>query len=109
MTANDIQEALDIVCAHCDELMDGYIGISLRRSLKFNGYNRVQQDEIIRFCAMNGFDYCIDPIIPSRTDPSKPTPAFACEWGPDQLKSRIQCVRIPRFVESGLPDSKGES
>jgi len=107
MTDDEIREAFQRVCDHCDELMDGYIGTSMRRSLKYLGYSRVQQDELIRYCAMNGFDYCLDPLIAAtHFDPNNPKAidnmvtdypeAWACEWGPDQLKSRVQCVRLPR-------------
>jgi hypothetical protein len=107
MTGDDITNALKRVCRHCDELMDGYVPISMRKSLKYLGYNRVEQDEVIRYCAMNGFDYCLDPIIAaSHFDPNNKDAvngmvtdapaAWACEWGPDQLKSRVMSVRPPR-------------
>lgn len=107
MTADDIRTALERVCGHCDDMMDGYRGVSMRRTLKFLGYDKAQQDDVINYCAMNGFDYCLDPMIPAtHFDPNNPKavndmvtdypPLFACDWGPDQLKSRVQCVRPPR-------------
>lgn len=107
MRSEEIREALDRVCGHCDEMMDGYHGVSMRGTLRFLGYNREQQDEVIHYCAMNGFDYCLDPVIKAtHFDPNNPKavndmvtdypPTFACEWGPDQLKSRVRSVRVPR-------------
>lgn len=98
MTGREITNALAEVCDHCDELMDGYVPISLRASLKYLGYDRVQQDEVIHYCALNGFNHCIDPIITSTgigIAPEYPA-AQVCRWGPDQLKSRVQCVRPPK-------------
>lgn len=106
MTSAEIKTALERVRKHCDELMPDYQGVSMRGALKFLRYTRVEQDEVIRYCAMNGFDYCLDPMIPAtHFDPNNPDavngmvtdcpPAFACEWGPDQLKSRVWCVRLP--------------
>lgn len=105
MTNAEIKEALQRVCDHCDDMMDGYQPVSMRGSLKFLGYTVPQQNEVISHCAMNGFNYCLDyTVAATHFDPNNPKAVNdmvtdypdqqACFWGPDQLKSRIQCVRV---------------
>ena len=54
------------------------------------GFTAEQADDVIRYIAQRGFDYCLDPIIAHRGDhPSRP----ACIWGIDQLESRLRCIR----------------
>lgn len=105
MTNKEISEALDRVCKHCDDMMDGYHSVSMRGSLKFLGYTPTQINEVIHHCALNGFDYCLDYTIKAtHFDPNNPKAVNNmvtdypeqrfCSWGPDQLKSRIRCVRV---------------
>jgi len=82
-------------------------------------------DEILAACAMGGFDYCLDHTIqPANAHGVTGTREFpsrnVCYWGPDQLRSRLDCVdsRVWRDnwtyepdEETGLaghPDGNGE-
>ncbi len=105
MTSYEIKEALQRVCDHCDDLMGIYESVSMRDALKFLNYTTPQANEIINHCAMNGFDYCLDYTIPAtHFDPNNPAAVNGmvtdypeqqfCSWGPDQLKSRVRCVRV---------------
>jgi hypothetical protein len=79
-----------------------YESISARGTLYTLGYTEQDADQILRVLHSEGFNYCLDPMFPSR-DSSKDddtmihTPIGACYWGPDQLISRIQCCDIARY------------
>ena len=52
---------------------------------------------ILEACASNGFDYCLDSTIQATSysggtkETSFPSQEV-CYWGPDQLRSRLDCV-----------------
>lgn len=96
LTQDQINESIEQVKVHCDLLMPNYEMVSLRSALYTLGYTESDADQIIRYCAEKGFCYCIDPIIATKSYPDfKPEfpQASVCYWGPDQLKSRLWCVR----------------
>jgi len=70
---------------------EAYVSVSLREVLYVLGYEADEADEIIEFCASRGFDYCIDPMIRNTRSGEKPE-RFACVWGIDQLRSRLEWV-----------------
>lgn len=70
-----------------------YPMLSTRIVITILNYNKFEADEILTYIHGNGFNYCLDPIFPSRLDDGEtPTPEFACWWGVDQLRSRLACV-----------------
>lgn len=88
-----------------------YFGVSMRQVLQDRlGYSNVEANEVIREVANRGFEYCLDPMIAAtHFDPNNPRAGkdptsrdyqmvtdypdrFACEWGIDQLRSRLDCV-----------------
>jgi len=94
-----IKEARDYVGAKEKAYRDGtgaYGSISLRSLLADLGYRPLQQNIIIRACAIGGFNYCVDPTISFRNHEGEweNPPRFACVWGYDQLRSRLDCVRF---------------
>lgn len=91
MTKQGILEALRQVEVHCELLMADYTMVSLRGALYTLGYETSQANEVIRYCAEHGFDYCVDPLIPGRD--GRRVDQSVCQWGPDQLASRICHIR----------------
>lgn len=69
-----------------------YASLSAREVLYELGYARASADVVLLAIAGRGFEYCLDPIVPSK-DGEGATPRFACVWGVDQLRSRLDCVR----------------
>lgn len=91
MTDEQIKEAITQVKHHCDMLMTNYESTTLRGALYTLGYSsEAQAQEVIEYCASHGFNYCLDTTI-KHNDGEYP-PAFATMWGPDQLKSRLECL-----------------
>ena len=81
-----------------------YTHYSMRRALKEVGCSESQIQGVLQYCANHGFDYCLDPTISAtHFDPNNPNavkdmvtdypPSFACEWGADQLLSRLWALR----------------
>ena len=99
LTEAQISEAIEQVKTHCDGLQEDYTPVSMRSALYDLGYE-ADADQIIRYVASAGFDYCLDPMITSerwdmqyeklvKVRPSEDV----CYWGPDQLKSRLNSLR----------------
>jgi len=93
MTNEQIIEALQQVVIDCKNLEEyDYHSVSLRGELYKLGYEPIEADQCITHAFAEGFNYCIDPMYPSNNEP---TPDFACYWGPDQLRSRLEWF-LPR-------------
>jgi len=96
LNQDQIYDAINQVKVHCDILMEGYQPAFLRGILYELGYDEHEADQVIRFCAAKGFTNCIDPMIAVSNvegiDGPKYPSADVCHWGPDQLKSRLQCL-----------------
>jgi hypothetical protein len=98
MSDPEIVEAITKVKALCDEhYADGYRMISMRSGLIEAGYSRDDQiSAVLEYVAARGFEYCLDHTIECssgatgkpRSRPSRDV----CWWGPDQLKSRLDCL-----------------
>ena len=71
-----------------------YCSASLRDLMKLQGYAPREQDALIRYVAEKGFNYCVDPIIKQKDEKGQMIrpPEFACVWGIDQLRSRLESV-----------------
>lgn len=82
-----VDEAVRQMLSHCKMLMgqEGYAVRSARGVLYELGYSRNHADQILRFLADRGFNYCLDPMVTGET-------GDACYWGADQLKSRLQFI-----------------
>jgi hypothetical protein len=98
MTSEQIREAVEQVKVSCDLKMENYEMVSMRGALYELGYTEDDAQQVIEYVASRGFDYCLDPTIGSNshfTNETKqlqyPT-ADVCYWGPDQLKSRLNCI-----------------
>ena len=94
MTKDKILEAIDQMKVQCELKMPTYEGMSARECLAELGYDRDQQDAVLTYIFHAGFNYCLDPMFPSKErGKDVPTPYFACVWGPDQLESRLAFIR----------------
>lgn len=98
-----IKEAIRKVIAECEKRQAAYTPIAMRPALTELGFGKDQADAVIAYCASHGFDYCLDPTVSAtHYDPNNPAAvkgmitdypsSRACYWGPDQLKSRLNCV-----------------
>ena len=92
-------EAIAQVIVHCDLLMETYEPVSMRGALNTLGFSPSEVEEILTVCAEAGFDYCLDPSIAgTHYDGNTMVTTYpgpdACYWGPDQLKSRLQSVKV---------------
>jgi len=88
--------ALRAIRAEAHRLEDGhgYPAVSVRGLARALGHEALL-DDVLAACVEGGFEYCLDQTIPSSSYPDFiPTnpPAFACSFGPDQLRSRLDCV-----------------
>jgi hypothetical protein len=96
MTTEEYELAVTRMIGRCEAGMRGkYEFLSARRCLRELGYEGPDAEEILRWIADRGFSYCLDPKIPhARPDEGGTSypPATACEWGADQLESRLRCV-----------------
>jgi hypothetical protein len=88
-----VGEAVDQMRSYCQQITEtDYHSVSARGVLYTLGYTPYDADTVLTELHKEGFDYCLDPMFPSKTlGKDEPTPDFACYWGPDQLKSRIDC------------------
>lgn len=93
MSLNDsqIKEAIAQVQVQCELLMSNYEMVSLRSALDSLGYGSEDAQQVIDYCADHGFNYCLDYTV-KHNDGHLPEQTF-CYWGPDQLSSRLDCVR----------------
>lgn len=93
MTAPQVKEAVDQMKVHCDLKMADYEMVSARSALYELGYHGEQAEQVLKALFEGGFTYCLDPDYhrsPSQ-EPARISPDV-CYWGPDQLKSRLNCV-----------------
>jgi hypothetical protein len=105
LTEDQVIEAVHQVMVTCDLKMADYEAVSLRSALAECGYRGEQAQQVINHVAAGGFDYCLDPSIPmtGHHDAQGEKPSYeVCYWGPDQLKSRLQCLsNVPRRLNRG--------
>jgi hypothetical protein len=92
-----VVDAIQQAQSHCQLMMEqeDYTPIALRGVLYTLGFTTSEADEVIEYCRREGFNYCIDPMVPTKDANSgeyRSTPEFACYWGPDQLLSRLHWV-----------------
>ena len=94
MTQDQVNEAIEQMKFHCDLKMANYDLISARGTLYELGYFGDKAEQVLQYCFDRGFNYCLDPDYHvSRETPPLRIPESVCYWGPDQLKSRLECVR----------------
>lgn len=100
MTEDQKIEAVHQMMVHCEILQADYTPVSARSALRDLGYGDEDRLEVLQFIAEGGFDYCLDPSIPmtGHHEARGERPDYAvCFWGPDQLKSRLDCLsNVPR-------------
>jgi len=74
----------------------GYPAVSVRSLARKLGYAELLPS-ILEACASNGFTYCLDSTIEATSYSGgeekigRPSQEV-CYWGPDQLRSRLDCV-----------------
>jgi hypothetical protein len=74
----------------------GYPMVSVRSLANKLGFSE-QIDAILAACAEGGFTYCLDHTIEATSysgngmESSYPS-RDVCYWGPDQLRSRLDCI-----------------
>jgi len=96
LTTDQIREAVEQMKSHCDLLMGNYEMVSARSALYTLGYNQEDAEQVLQTLYEGGFTYCLDPDYhrSPRTDDQGRISSDVCYWGPDQLKSRLDCVYI---------------
>jgi hypothetical protein len=93
LTEDQIHEAIHQMMIQCDLAMPEYRALSARSCLSELGYHGLNAQQVIDHIAAGGFDYCLDPSIPASGHNNERPSRDVCYWGPDQLKSRLQCLR----------------
>lgn len=102
MTEEQIEEAITQAKGFLSDLEEArkagtgnYDMFSMRSVLSKLGYHGEDADDVIRKVAKRGFNYCLDPLIPSKgPEGEKERPSMqVCYFGQDQLLSRLQCLR----------------
>ena len=100
MTKEQIADALRQMQSHCHMREDlykqgvvEYESASARSVLYTLGYSDEQAEEVLDAIHAGGFNYCLDAKFPSKNGDGD-TPEFACWWGIDQLRSRLDCVHL---------------
>jgi hypothetical protein len=82
--------------AHRLETGHGYPPVSVRSLAAALGHAELL-DSILEACVDGGFTYCLDHTVEATSygggeaHTGRP-PWTACFWGPDQLRSRLDCV-----------------
>jgi len=98
MTKEQIGEAVDQMRSFCADMEAGndYTSIPARGVLYKLGYTNDEADEVLKAIHAEGFSYCLDSMFPSKDGEGTfgHTPMTACYWGPDQLRSRLNCVSL---------------
>lgn len=98
MTKDQIKDAIEQMKVHCDLKMDGYQMVSARGALHELGFHGEDAEEVLQAIHHGGFTNCLDHhfksggVYPDFT-PEYPS-ADVCYWGPDQLKSRLESIRV---------------
>lgn len=92
LTEDEVHEAIAQMLTTCDLAMPEYRPLSARLVLSELGYS-AHVPQILRHIADGGFDYCLDSTIPASGHNNDYPSQDVCYWGPDQLKSRLQCLR----------------
>lgn len=97
LTNEQVKEAVEQMKVHCDLKMPNYEMVSARGVLHELGYG-ADVEQVLQAIYNEGFTYCFDPYFKSSNglgDGGMEYPsADVCYWGPDQLKSRLQCVHL---------------
>jgi hypothetical protein len=99
LDAPGVLEALREMYAVCHRLeqqpgMGHYRPVSVR-SLHAELAIEAELELVLAACVEGGFEYCLDRTIPAKTYPDfelRYPPQDACSWGPDQLRSRLECI-----------------
>jgi len=68
-----------------------YYNITARAALRDIGIVGDEADDVLALCHCGGFTYCLDPEFCH--DNGEYPEWWACAWGIDQLRSRVECVR----------------
>jgi hypothetical protein len=92
LTEDQCNEAIAQMLTSCDLAMAEYRPLSARLVLTELGYSE-HMEQILAYIAAGGFDYCLDRTIPASGHNNEFPSQDVCYWGPDQLKSRLQCLR----------------
>lgn len=105
LTNEQILEAIEQMKIQCDLKMANYEAVSARSVLNELGYE-AHATQVLEEIARRGFNYCLDHEILCNSGEVDEThrdygkqiypPSSACYWGPDQLKSRLNCLHTPR-------------
>ena|ERR1043165_235802 len=99
LSEEQVKEAIEQMKVTCDLKMQGYLPVSARSVLYELGYHGENCEQVLQYIYDRGFTYCFDSHFRSEWyDPNKreqvseyPDPDV-CYWGPDQLKSRLECI-----------------
>jgi hypothetical protein len=92
----DCKQAIADAIVVAEKHLPNYDMVSCRSVLREAGYDNEEIGVVLRYIADHGFEYCLDATIEcsSHGDPTKIFPsANVCYWGPDQLISRLECIR----------------
>ena len=98
MSDPEILAAIEAVKDVCVKFYaDGYRPVSMRSGLIAAGYTRPDQiTAVLEYVASHGFEYCLDHTIECSSGttgkPRSRPDQQVCWWGPDQLKSRLDCL-----------------
>jgi hypothetical protein len=108
MTDRATLEALRAIRAEALRMEDeDYRNVSLRDLAEQLGFADLI-DDILATLVEGGWDYCLDPEVRHRNagvdGRREYPPAFACKWGPDQLRSRIDAsIGFPVYEGATAP------
>lgn len=97
MNVREIKEAIEGIKKRCDAKMPKYEMCSARSVLYELGYNNKDTEQVLTWIYDSGFTYCLDHHFKCTSglgDGRMEYPVSdVCFWGPDQLKSRLECVQ----------------
>jgi len=93
LNGDQLNEAIEQMKVHCDLAMPEYSPVCARGVLNDLGYG-ADVEQVLQHIFDGGFTYCLDPHYhKSPSNDLGPVSGDVCYWGPDQLKSRLECVR----------------
>ena len=105
MSDPEILDVIEKVKRICEEYYaDGYRPISMRSGLIAAGYDWHDAiTSVLEYVASHGFEYCLDHTIECSSGttgkPRSRPSQDVCWWGPDQLKSRLDCLSSRSYTQ----------
>ena len=89
LSTEQIHDAIRQMLVSCELKMKDYEPMTARGTLYSLGFHGEDCEQILRYIADGGFNYCLDPEY---HEGEQRISLDVCYWGPDQLASRLHSL-----------------